>query len=90
MDGAAALRVYRARRIITMEPGLPTADAVAVRDGMIVAAWSLRLEWEIGSISAGKRADFAVLDADPFAVEPDAIKDIGVVATMFEGTVFGV
>ncbi len=62
----------------------------ALRAVTIDAAWSLRLDREIGSIAAGKRADFAVLDADPFEVEPEAIKDIRVVATVFEGAVFGV
>ena len=38
---AAELRVYTARKIITMEPALPEATAVAVADGRIVAVGTL-------------------------------------------------
>jgi predicted amidohydrolase YtcJ len=51
------------------------------------AAWSLGLEDEIGSIEVGKRADFTVLEEDPYAVDPIAIKDIGIWGTVLEGRV---
>ena len=51
------------------------------------AAWSLGLEDEIGSIRPGKKADFTVLDQDPYAVDPLAIKDIGIWGTVLEGRV---
>ena len=38
---ADQLTVYRARRIITMDPSMPTATAVAVRDDRIVAVGSM-------------------------------------------------
>ncbi len=38
-----------------------------------------------GSITPGKRADLVVLDANPLTVDPDAIKDIGVVETFARG-----
>jgi hypothetical protein len=38
----------------------------ALRAITIDAAWILRLENEVGSIRSGKKADFTVLDADPF------------------------
>ncbi len=38
-----------------------------------------------GSIRGGKLADFVVLENDPHNVEPDAIKDIGVVRTVLGG-----
>jgi hypothetical protein len=41
-----------------------------------------------GSLRAGKQADFTVLDADPLSCDPMALRDIGIVATVFEGTVF--
>ena len=62
----------------------------ALRAITIDAAWSLRLDREIGSIVAGKKADFTVLEADPHDVEPDAVKDIKVWGTVFEGRVFPV
>lgn len=52
------------------------------------AAYTLKLDDEIGSIETGKRADFAVLDDDPTAVAVDALKDIGVRGTVLGGRVF--
>ncbi len=40
---------------------------------------------DIGSIRAGKKADFTVLREDPLAIEPMAWKDISIAATIFEG-----
>lgn len=57
----------------------------ALRAVTIDAAFVLGLENEIGSISPGKRADFAVLDADPYAAGASALKDIGVWGVVFEG-----
>jgi predicted amidohydrolase YtcJ len=52
------------------------------------AAWIVGWEDEIGSIRAGKRADFTVLEADPYAVGVDGLKDIPVWGTVFEGEAF--
>ena len=43
-------------------------------------------EDEIGSIRAGKKADFTILEADPYKVNPKRIKDIKIWGTVFEGT----
>jgi predicted amidohydrolase YtcJ len=43
-------------------------------------------EDEIGSIRAGKKADFTILEADPYKVNPKRIKDIEIWGTVFEGT----
>lgn len=51
------------------------------------AAYSLRLEDEIGSITAGKRANFTILDDNPLTVDAAEIKDIGVWGTVHEGRV---
>lgn len=51
------------------------------------AAYTLKLDAEVGSISVGKRADFAVLGADPTAVDPMALKDVSVLGTVFGGAV---
>ena len=53
----------------------------------INAARILGRESEIGSIRAGKRADFTVLAEDPLLVEPKKIRHIPVLATVFEGEV---
>ena len=62
----------------------------ALRAVTLGAAYTLNLDGEIGSIEAGKRADFAVLDDDPMSVDPTKLKDIGVVGTVQGGRVFAV
>lgn len=52
------------------------------------AAWTLKLDHEIGSIECGKRADFCVLEDDPLEVDPMRLKDIGVWGTVLSGRVF--
>jgi predicted amidohydrolase YtcJ len=52
------------------------------------AAATLHLDGEIGSIECGKRADFCVLDDDPTAVAPEALKDVPVWGTVQGGRVF--
>lgn len=49
------------------------------------AAYTLKLDAEIGSIETGKRADFAVLGEDPTAVDPMALKDVPVNGIVFGG-----
>ena len=54
------------------------------------AAYTLQLDHEVGSIEVGKHADFAVLEADPTAVEDAHLKDIGVWGTVQGGRIFPV
>ncbi len=49
------------------------------------AAYQLKMDHEIGSIRPGLRADFAVLDDDPYEVDPMALRDIGVWGTVLGG-----
>ena len=51
------------------------------------AAFTLKMDHEIGSIETGKRADFAVLGDDPTAVDPMALKDVPVLGTVLDGRV---
>ncbi len=53
----------------------------------INAARMLGQESRIGSIRAGKRADFTVLDEDPYEIDPMRLKDIPIHATVFGGEV---
>jgi predicted amidohydrolase YtcJ len=58
----------------------------ALRAITIDAAFILGVEEEIGSIVAGKTADFTVLEQDPYSVLPEALKDVPIWGTVFEGT----
>jgi predicted amidohydrolase YtcJ len=58
---------------------------LALRAVTVEAAWSIGMEDEIGSIRPGKRADFTVLGADPYEVEPEAIRDIEIWGTVLDG-----
>ncbi len=61
--------------------------AEAIRAFTINGAWALKMETEIGSIVAGKRADLVVLSGDLMACAQDDIKDLQVVLTMLDGQV---
>ena len=60
----------------------------ALRAITLGAAWTLKMDHEIGSIECGKRADFCVLEDDPLAVEPMRLKDIAVWGTVLSGRAF--
>lgn len=49
------------------------------------AAYTLGVETKMGSISPGKYADFAVLEADPYAVPKEQIREIKVWGTVLGG-----
>lgn len=58
----------------------------ALRATTIDSAWQLHLEGDRGSIEPGKRADFALLDADPLDDETE-LREIEVLQTVVEGEV---
>lgn len=66
-------------------------ERISVHDAMraitIEAAYILGKEDMVGSIRSGKKADFTVMDEDPYEVDPMRLKDIRIHATVFEGTV---
>jgi predicted amidohydrolase YtcJ len=62
----------------------------ALRAVTLDAAYSLRLDKQVGSIEAGKLANFTVLDENPLATDPLKIKDIAVWGTIHEGRFFPV
>ncbi len=61
--------------------------AEALRAITLGAAFTLRLDDRIGSIEVGKFADFCVLEDDPLAVAPDALKDVRIAGTVLGGRV---
>ncbi len=62
---------------------IPVADAL--RAITLGAAYTMRMDHLVGSIDVGKFADFAVLDDDPLEVPPEALRDVGVHATVLGG-----
>ena len=52
------------------------------------AAYTLKLDHDIGSIEPGKLADFTVLEEDPFEIDPVKLKDIPVWGTVLGGKPF--
>ena len=69
----------------TVGPGQAVTVEAAIRAVTLDAAWQLGLDGEIGSLEVGKRADFTVLDADPFAVAPSDLDRIEVRGTWLDG-----
>jgi len=60
----------------------------AMRAITIDAARMIGLDHEIGSISTGKRADFAVLDTNPYETAAEKLRDIKVWGVVFGGKAF--
>lgn len=62
--------------------------ADALRTITIGAAYTLKLDDEVGSIEIGKRADFAVLEDDPLEIDAASLKDVRIWGTVQGGRVF--
>ncbi|MFC4352858.1 amidohydrolase [Fodinicurvata halophila] len=52
------------------------------------AAYTLKMDHEIGSLEAGKRADVAILEDDPLEVSREQLKDLRIHGTMQGGRIF--
>jgi predicted amidohydrolase YtcJ len=81
----AATRESRSGRVMSPSERL-TLDQ-ALRGITIDAAYALRMDHEIGSIVAGKKADFTVLESDPFDTGVDGLKDLRIWGTVMDGQV---
>jgi predicted amidohydrolase YtcJ len=57
----------------------------ALRAITLDAAYLLHLDGELGSIQAGKLADFTILEQDPLDVDPVFLRDIPVWGTVVGG-----
>jgi len=62
----------------------------ALKAVTIDAAYSLQMEKDVGSIEAGKLANFTILADNPLVVGPTSIKDIAIWGTVQEGRVLPV
>lgn len=79
----AVNRLSQSGRRLGEAQRIPVADAL--RTITLGAAYVLKMEGEIGSIQTGKRGDFCLLEDDPLAVPPEALKDIPVAGTVLGG-----
>jgi len=60
----------------------------AIRAVTIDAAYILNMETRLGSIQAGKLADFAVLDKDPYETGVKGLRNIKIWGVVFEGKAY--
>jgi len=82
----AVNRITASGRVQGEYEKIPVAHALyAITIG---AAYTLKLDGEIGSIEAGKHADFAVLEDDPTEVSDSELKDIRIWGTVQAGRIF--
>ena len=82
----AVNRVTPSGRVAGPEQCISVHDAL--RAVTIEAAYSWRMEDELGTITPGKLANFTVLEADPYAVEPARLNEIAVLGTVYDGRWF--
>lgn len=69
-----------------LNPAERVSASEALRAKTVDAAWQTHCEDQAGTIEVGKFADLVHLDADPLAVEPEAIAQITVLQTFVGGT----
>lgn len=81
----AVNRVTASGRVAAPDQRISAEEAL--RGVTIEAAYSLKMESEIGSLVPGKRANMTILDRNPLAVAPMEIRDIAVWGTVMEGRV---
>jgi predicted amidohydrolase YtcJ len=83
MEHAITRSLGRGEKALLPEQSVPLA--VMVDAYTINAAYALRQEKTTGSLEAGKRADFIVLDRDIFAIDPFELHATRVLATYLDG-----
>lgn len=69
-------------------PAERITPAQALKAATLDAAYQLHLDHEIGSLEAGKKADFTVLYEDPLAIDCMRLRDIRVWGTVLGGRTF--
>ncbi len=73
-------------RVLGEQERISVADAL--RTITLGAAYTLKLDHEIGSIECGKRADFAVLEDDPLTIGAERLKDVRIWGVVQGGRLF--
>ncbi len=79
----AVNRLTRSGVVVGPDERVPVERALAALT--IDASWIYREEDDKGSLAVGKRADFAILDRDPLATDPQRLRELRVVATVKDG-----
>ena len=82
---AAMTRRAEGGEVLGAEEAVPAEMALAMHT--VNAAYAARHEADRGTIEAGKLADFALIDRDPTAVEPDELLEAEVRLTVVGGRV---
>jgi predicted amidohydrolase YtcJ len=85
--GIAVTRIAEDGKTV-VAPGERIGVDRALRAITIDAAYVIGMEDKVGSLIPGKFADFAVLEGDPYAVDPTKIKDIPVWGTVMSGKLY--
>ncbi len=82
---AAARTMADGGEVLNAAERVPVAQAL--RGATVDAAWMCHADGLVGSLAAGKAADFVLLADDPLNHEsdPDAVRDIAVLATYCDG-----
>lgn len=86
LASCAVNRITQSGRVAGPEQRISVHEAL--RAVTIGAAYSWRLEHEIGSITVGKVANFTALGADPYAVDPRELHEIPVLGVVYQGRWF--
>lgn len=80
----AVNRFGQSGKVLAPEERIAVADALKMIT--INAAYTLGVDDKLGSIEPGKFADFTVLEADPYQVAPEKLRDIKIWGTVVGGT----
>jgi predicted amidohydrolase YtcJ len=83
MENAVVRNMWRSDELLSPEERV--SAAAALRAMTIDAAWQCHSDHEVGSLEAGKFADFVVLAEDPLAVAPETLGEIKVLETWVGG-----
>lgn len=83
--GQAVSRRLSAEPETILAPDERVPVEAAIRAMTADAAWQCHSDHEVGTLEVGKRADLVVLADDPRRVDPDALADLQVLETWFDG-----
>ena len=82
---AAVTRQAKSGEVVGEEERLTAIQALEMHTKN--AAFSVCAEDVMGTIAVGKRADIAILSADPTSIPPDHLQDVSVMMTIIDGEV---